>query len=296
MKRSSAVFFIFSILVFSGCVRYYKTSYLQNYFSKPTEQINQLISKAESDYKSKREIYDAVIPYVPDTNMQPYPLLQNNLNEMKSSIDTMKNHRTSIIEIQNEFGRISAGKSRIQSDKPEWKSFHALKDRLEQQFNQLKTAVSRYENASQTFTSLANSHKISNVNSDEIKKKLTDYTRQVTEIVKTTQSGIIESKKQLDQAAAKGYDPSEIQRRKILLSEMETLLVQIENENKIISELTAKFEKEAGARKIFWIGPGMITHTILAGIQNKGDQISALGNQFSAKVNEFNNPPAKKKK
>ena len=121
----------------------------------------------------------------------------------------------------------------------------------------------------------------------KIKNKIQKFEKNLKRSLNDTRKKIKASYKKLDEFKKRGYDPVVIDKKKIILSQMEGLLKDIENNGKEIVDLQKKFEKESSGRKRFYAGPGMVTHTILTEIQSRGNQVKALSDRFNVLANEL---------
>ena len=223
--------------------------------------------------------------------MQPYPLLKSHLAKMKAAIGKLTKTSNSVIKNRDQFNRVVGRNSKIKSNKPIWKKFQKVKDEFEDNISTLRKDVKVYENTSRAFISTANQHKISRVDAVNIKNKVSQFSSRIVTVLNDTRLKINNAKEELKKLESRGYGKKVINKKRYILSEMESILHKINIVNQEIVKLIADFEKEAGNRKKFWAGPGMITHSLLMNIRAKGEQVSGLGGQFTSLAKKFNKKP-----
>ncbi len=292
-RKLILAFFVLLIAGPNGCVRYYKSSDIRGRFNKVIKQSNISIKKAAGDYNSKKEVYGSIVPYV-DRKNQPYPLLQNHLDNMKKALDKMKGRRAVFHGQKKEFNRIAGPRKKIQSNNPAWKKYHDLNKRFENDVKMFVKESGEYSAASKAFASTAEKYKITKINSAKISGKIDQFNKQVLKILSDSGKNIKNAYANLRDLEAKGYNKKVINEKRGLLVQMEDLMKQIKVKNREMTGIAEDFRREAGEKGGFWAGPGMTSHKILMDLTAKGNEINGLGKRFTALINNFNKEPKKK--
>jgi hypothetical protein len=292
-RKLILTFTIFIIAGLSGCVRYYKSSDVRGRFNRVIKQSNNSIAKADGDYNTKKEVYNSIVPHV-QRNRQPYPLLQNHLDNMKKSLDKMKNRRNIFKKQKKEFNGFAGRRKKIQSNNPAWKKFHALNKRFENDVKIFGKESMEYSAASKAFSSTAKKNRITKINSAKISGEIDRFNREVVKVLSGVRKNIKKAYANLQDLEASGYDKKVISEKRGLLVLMEDLMKQIKAKNREMTNVSEDFKKEAGGKGEFWAGPGMTSHKILIDLTAKGNEIKGLGNRFTALVDSFNKEQKKK--
>ena len=76
-----------------------------------------------------------------------------------------------------------------------------------------------------------------------------------------------------------------------ILDSMDMILSELKELNDEINTLKNNFEVEgaaAGESGKFWVGPGMVTHTIIVDMQTIGKKMQDRQNQLQALAEDFN--------
>lgn len=276
MKKKISIVLMVSLFVVTGCVRYYKTSSVNSAFSKAERKLAANNQKAEERYAMWNSALAGMTGSSVTPEAVPYPAMKGELAQMKRSLDNMKGISDNVRVLEQQWQTISKGKSRIQSDKPEWKELKNLRGRMEEASNRYRSHAEKFRGHDTQLQSLANSHGIKRLKTEDLVAKLVDFESRMRSGLTQSRSKISEAESQLRRARGQGYSAAEIQRRQEILDTMKGLLRELEAGNSRVATLRSDFEREAGGNEVIWAGPGMKSHTLLVDMEKKGREIEGI--------------------
>ena len=266
----------------NACVMVYNTSDDRKNFSKMKKQVANNINKAEKDKAEKQAGFDQLISKISDSNMKPYPQLEDLLGKMALQLASLHAFQTQQEGIRTEFETFAKGKKKIESNnKSDWGKLHQIREEYRKTMEKMQSILQRYSESSNSFISLANQYKIRKVNIADVKKQidanLTNLDKGIDEINKHIAEswGILKNVKDQDNNKEK------IEQKDKILNKLEKIVEDISALRKELSSLIEDFTNEVGNKTEMWSGPGMRTHTII-------NDITKIGKKINKKRNKFN--------
>jgi chromosome segregation ATPase len=284
MKNKKILFSVLclSILITTGCiVRYYKVSDIKKNLNHGLEQTQTIIDTAKKDYLSKNNILKSLLKNTQNQKLTPYPELDNLLQELSEKLTLLKEQKTKLNNIKQQFHSLSQGLNQIRSNRPEWNQNEQIKRNFSNRLSVIKEHMKEYRETSNEFIQIANQNKISKISTKKINNSLSYYIKNTNKTVKENQKKIKEAHELIKLAKENSHNKNDLKKKEDTLIEMNYILNKINYENKKMHTIINEFKKEASTRKEFWSGPGMTSHTILEKAQNQTKIILKLGNKFS---------------
>ncbi len=278
----------FAALAATGCVTYYKSSDVKDYFGSGVSQADKAVASAERDLTEKEGIIASIRQNVADPSMAPYPDFDAALGSMKAALDAMKAQDALLKESRDKVNGIVKGKKTIQSDEEGYKPMLAERKRFDGLFDGFKDRTERYKKESEAFNALAKKNAVVRVSTANLEKQVQDYRADSDRQIANARSELDKAGKELDAAVAAGYDPKKADEKRALLARMGAIVPAIEGKRDEVLALAGRFRAEAGDRGEYYVGPGMASHELLAAIREKSAEIAALSKEMNGYAKQFN--------
>lgn len=258
---------IFSLILHS-CTVYYNTSDIKKTFSKSHKEVNKALDKIAKDRREKRGIYNQLLSKIPDSTAAPYPSLSNELIEMTSSYNQLKQTSEHLDKLKTKFSGLAKGKKKIESGSSLWDDFQVIKNEFDTQSGIFESQASDYNKSSNDFIELLNKHKISRIQVIEIKQQINTYLAELNQSIELLSAELVKSRQNAHAD-------------KIILNQLEEILGNVRNDQTTLESLIHEFEIEVGNEPMIWSGPGMHSYSILSDMKTVGDKISVQGDKFN---------------
>jgi hypothetical protein len=130
--------------------------------------------------------------------------------------------------------------------------------------------VKAYEKDSEKFEANASKGLVGEIDVIDTRAKLKGFVRKLDATI-----GLLRSRGSNIQAAVLGKEQN-------VYNQITAKLMLIEQERAAVSKLITRFNKEAGTKKKLWVGPGLITFSIMTQGEARATNIQKIGNEISS--------------
>ena len=290
IKTPSMFFLILFLMVLNSCVVYYNTSEIRNNFNKNISQINNIAAKANSDYKTKSNIYKDLSEFILDRNLEPFKTISQKMQSLDNSFKAINDKKKELLVIKERFEKITNGKTKIKSNQPEWDELKNIKKQLPQKGEEISIEIKNY-----TIYSNQIGNNIKNSGLKPMDK--IEFIKQIEKNQESLKSSIQEILKNVDLykvKVEKAYNNNFINDsiynfKLILLNEMNILIVKVEKANKMLLFYKKKFIDKTKNKQKIWVGENTYANQALNEIKKQISKIKRAKNEFnmlSVKLNQ----------
>ena len=277
-------------MVLNSCVVYYNTSEIRNNFNKNISQINNIAAKANSDYKTKSNIYKDLSEFILDRNLEPFKTISQKMQSLDNSFKAINDKKKELLVIKERFEKITNGKTKIKSNQPEWDELKNIKKQLPQKGEEISIEIKNY-----TIYSNQIGNNIKNSGLKPMDK--IEFIKQIEKNQESLKSSIQEILKNVDLykvKVEKAYNNNFINDsiynfKLILLNEMNILIVKVEKANKMLLFYKKKFIDKTKNKQKIWVGENTYANQALNEIKKQISKIKRAKNEFnmlSVKLNQ----------
>ena len=282
IKTPSMFFLILFLMVLNSCVVYYNTSEIRNNFNKNISQINNIAAKANSDYKTKSNIYKDLSEFILDRNLEPFKTISQKMQSLDNSFKAINDKKKELLVIKERFEKITNGKTKIKSNQPEWDELKNIKKQLPQKGEEISIEIKNY-----TIYSNQIGNNIKNSGLKPMDK--IEFIKQIEKNQESLKSSIQEILKNVDLykvKVEKAYNNNFINDsiynfKLILLNEMNILIVKVEKANKMLLFYKKKFIDKTKNKQKIWVGENTYANQALNEIKKQISKIKRAKNEFN---------------
>ena len=269
-------------MVLNSCVVYYNTSEIRNNFNKNISQINNIAAKANSDYKTKSNIYKDLSEFILDRNLEPFKTISQKMQSLDNSFKAINDKKKELLVIKERFEKITNGKTKIKSNQPEWDELKNIKKQLPQKGEEISIEIKNY-----TIYSNQIGNNIKNSGLKPMDK--IEFIKQIEKNQESLKSSIQEILKNVDLykvKVEKAYNNNFINDsiynfKLILLNEMNILIVKVEKANKMLLFYKKKFIDKTKNKQKIWVGENTYANQALNEIKKQISKIKRAKNEFN---------------
>ena len=282
IKTPSMFFLVLMFIVLNSCVMYYNTSEVRNNFKKNITQINIIVAKASSDYKTKSNTFKDLSGSVLDRNLEPFKSISQEMNHFDNAFTAINDKKKEIVALQKRFEKITNGKTKIKSNQPEWDEIKNIKKQMSQKGEEINAVTKNYTNYSnQIGNNIKNSglkpmDKIEFIN--QIEKNQESLKSSIQEIFKNVDLYKVKIEKAYNN---KFINDSIYNFKLVVLNDMNVLIEKVEKSNKLLLFYKRKFIDITKNRQKIWIGENTYANQALNEIKKQIVMIKDAKNEFS---------------
>ena len=236
--------FFVIVILFNGCVRFYRTTDVRNSVNDTERKLNETISSMESYQQDYQSGYDYLVNNRRKED-EPFPQKLSLMQSMSAVVDKLKMEQPVAAGIKKDFESLVSGfppGQNIQSNKSGWEEFKPIYARYSVLLDALNTMIDEANDIQSELRDPAREHGIGKSNADGLKKQITalinDFDRA---------------------AAARGESGAMVKQKQ---AEIKTLY----------EEITA----EIGDRSEIWMMPGSYVQVRYEAIKNKTDEANKI--------------------
>lgn len=277
-------------MVLNSCVMYYNTSEIRNNFNKNISQINNITARANSDYKTKSNIYKDLSEFILDRNLEPFKTISQKMQYLDSSFKAINDKKKELLVIKERFEKITNGKPKIKSNQPEWDELKNIKKQMPKKGEEISIEIKNY-------TSYSNQIGTNIENSGLKPMDKIEFIKQIEKNQESLKSSIQEILKNVDLykvKVEKAYNNNFINDsiynfKLILLNEMNMLIEKVEKANKMLLFYKKKFIDKTKNKQKIWVGENTYANQALNEIKKQISKIKRAKNEFnmlSVKLNQ----------
>lgn len=194
----------------------------------------------------------------------------------------MKQTSARLEELNTQFGELSKGHKKIESNSALWESYQSIKTDYDTRLEELQKLTETYNQVSNSFVTISNESKIAKIKVADLKKQVSAYMREIDKNVTELTKNIAVNQKRLEQSKRQGSSPSKLAAQSKSLDELNKILTVISAKRDELSVLVDQFEREVGDEPEIWSGPGLLTQTIIHDMTRLGAEIEKQGQEFNA--------------
>ena len=148
LKKSYIISIALCILCFSSCVMYYHTNEVRDNFKKSINQINTLLGKVYSDYKSKSSLYKELSSNIVNQSLEPFKSISAEITAFNKVYKAIGTKKSEVLSLNKRFEKMTSGKSKIQSNEPEWNELRDIKKQMSKKGEEMNTLLGEYNKVS----------------------------------------------------------------------------------------------------------------------------------------------------
>jgi chromosome segregation ATPase len=229
----------------------------------------------DRDYHSKKKILDELTGRTQNPEIQPYPAMRKDLEKMAASLKAFGENNADLHKIEQDFDKISRGKTRLRSDKPEYTLFEKIRKDYQKRTKQARRLSGQYRQASSHFSALIQKHGIGRAETQKVYRKLKQVSQKLKQQIENNEN-------QISRFEEEQNPRLEDQAR---LNEMKSILSQLKEEAKQLQSKETLFDRTYLKKKFIWNGPGIPDFQHFANIKLKKAQ--SLINHYNRKAREL---------
>jgi uncharacterized protein YukE len=270
------------LIMLTGCVTYYTVSDANKFFNDAVKGTQKIIKQAEDNLNQSGDIITGILVNIDQKEMTPYPELDKHLQRMSKKIDDLRAINSEISSKWDTFKEMSEGQSRISSDEKEYDKLKKLRGDVKKLADKFEKKGEEYRAEYSRFKKTAEENGIAEVSIKEITAKVDEFNVQVNTSIK-------DAEKKIGKARDSGQASNK--EKMAILDSMEMILADLKKLNDEINILKDKFEIEtatAGETGKFWVGPGMVTHTIIGDIRKNASEMQDRQKELQTLAEDFN--------
>ena len=289
LKKSYILSFALCILCFSSCVMYYHTNEVRDNFKKSINQISTLSGKVHSDYKSKSALYNELLSNIINQNLEPFKSISVEKIAFNNAYKAIGTKKSEVFSLNKRFEQIASGKSKIQSNEPEWDELKAIKKQMSQKGEEMNMLLKEYTKISNQLGNKITQSGFRSINKtefiDQIKRNQESLTTSISEICKNV--NIYQT--EIENAYNNNLINDSIYNLKsAILNEMSVVTRTVKEANKSIQMHKARFLEKTKNHEKVWTGENTIANESLVEIKKQIRIIKSAQAQFNTLSKKLN--------
>jgi chromosome segregation ATPase len=268
---------------------YYHTNEVRDNFKKSINQINTLSGKVYSDYKSKSALYKELQSNIVNQSLEPFKSISTEKTAFNNAYKAIGAKKSEVLALNKRFEKIASGKSKIQSNEPEWGELKDIKKQMSQKGEEMNTLTSEYTNFSNQLGNKITQSGFRPMNKtefiDQIKKNQETLKTSLGEIFKNVDKYRTEIENAHNN---KLINDSIYDSKSTILNEMTMITKKVKEANNSLRMNKARFQEKTKNQEKIWTGKNTIAHESLEEIKKQIGIIKAAQGQFNALSNKLN--------
>lgn len=251
-------------------VRYYDVKPMAESFDKTTNATNSILKKVRTDLKHKRRCLHSLKKQGAKMDNPPYAELKALLDPLRKRALESEIKSELLLSLKSKFTQLAKGRIKITSKSPDYEQVDQLRSRAESLMSELEKIVKSYKKDSKKFEAAANRGRVGQIDVIDTRAKLKGFLRKLDANI-----GLLRSRGSKVQASVLG-------KKQNIYRQITAKLMLIEQERSAVSILIKRFNKEAGTQKKLWVGPGLLTFSIMTQGEARAANIQKIGNGITS--------------
>ena len=289
LKKSYILSFVLCILCFPSCVMYHHTNEVRDSFKKSINQMNTLSGKVYSDYKIKSALYNELLSNIVNQNLEPFKSISVEKKAFSNAYKAIRTKKSEVFSLNKRFEQIASGKSKIQSNEPEWDELKAIKKQMSQKGEEMNALLREYTKISNQLGNKITQSGFHSINKtefiDQIKRNQESLTTSISEICKNV--NIYQT--EIENAYNNNLINDSIYNLKsTILNEMTVVTRTVKEANKSIQMHKARFLEKTKNHEKVWTGENTIANESLVEIKKQIRIIKSAQAQFNTLSKKLN--------
>ena len=286
--------YLVSVLAFSlisGCtVRFTtKVSDMQRSLDQFSAQTSKMVRSVDGARKQRQRILSDLKAQGADMASKPYPKLRQALRATADTRRVIQIKHRELKQLRKRFARLSRGKRKLYSDRPEWAKAKTIRNRLKPLHAELTALVKQAQNSFKTFDKTARKAKLGSMDVSQLASQIKTKINKLNQKLRSARSQVKKARSQLSSAATLTPNGRAIRTR--ALEEMTAAHKQIEDLVRALEKSTRQFEKVRAGRKKIVVGPGLLVHDLLPRMQKTAGKIKTEIAKMNAAAARFSKAP-----
>ena len=289
LKKSYVISIALCILCLSSCVMYYHTNEVRDNFNKSINQINTLSGNVYSDYKSKSSLYKELASNIVNQSLEPFNSISVEKTAFNQAYKAIGTKKSEVLSLNKRLEKMTSGKSKIQSNEPEWNELRDIKKQMSQKREEMNTLLGQYNKVSNQL-----GNKITQSGFRPIDKiEFIDQINENQELLKTSTSEIFKNvnsyRKEIDNAyKTKIINDSIYDLKSTILNKMTVLARTVKEANNSLLIYNARFQEKTKNHEKVWIGENTLADKSLKEIKKQIGIIQSAQAQFNTLSKKLN--------
>ena len=158
----------------AGCVRFYRTSDVQNTMKDTERKLQELAVSIDSYRAEHQNCYDQITAGRFDVSMKPYPQIASSIQKLSMIVAAIRINQQVAAAASKDFNALMAGKEgqNIQSNKPEWDAFKPIYTRVTNLHDTISICIEEANEIQADLQSLYKKYGIGKMNAEEMRSKI----------------------------------------------------------------------------------------------------------------------------
>ena len=289
LKKSYVISIALCILCLSSCVMYYHTNEVRDNFNKSINQINTLSGNVYSDYKSKSSLYKELASNIVNQSLEPFNSISVERTAFNQAYKAIGEKKSEVLSLNKRLEKMTSGKSKIQSNEPEWNELRDIKKQMSQKREEMNTLLGQYNKVSNQL-----GNKITQSGFRPIDKiEFIDQINENQELLKTSTSEIFKNvnsyRTEIDNAyKTKIINDSIYNLKSTILNEMSAVTRIAEEANKNLRMYKGRFLEKTKNQEKIWTGENTLANESLVEIKKQIGIIQNAQAQFNTLSKKLN--------
>ena len=289
LKKLYIISIALCILCLSSCVMYYNTNEVRDNFNKSINQINTLSGNVYSDYKSKSSLYKELASNIVNQSLEPFNSISVEKTAFYQAYKAIGTKKSEVLSLNKRLEKMTSGKSKIQSNEPEWNELRDIKKQMSQKRKEMNTLLGQYNKVSNQL-----GNKITQSGFRPIDKiEFIDQINENQELLKTSTSEIFKNvnsyRTEIDNAyKTKIINDSIYDLKSTILNKMTVLASTVKEANNSLLLYNARFQEKTKNHEKVWIGENTLADKSLKEIKKQIGIIQSAQAQFNTLSKKLN--------
>ena len=289
LKKPYVISIALCILCLSSCVMYYHTNEVRDNFNKSINQINTLSGNVYSDYKSKSSLYKELASNIVNQSLEPFNSISVERTAFNQAYKAIGEKKSEVLSLNKRLEKMTSGKSKIQSNEPEWNELRDIKKQMSQKREEMNTLLGQYNKVSNQL-----GNKITQSGFRPIDKiEFIDQINENQELLKTSTSEIFKNvnsyRTEIDNAyKTKIINDSIYDLKSTILNKMTVLARTVKEANNSLLIYNARFQEKTKNHEKVWIGENTLADKSLKEIKKQIGIIQSAQAQFNTLSKKLN--------
>ena len=259
------------LFVIVGCSFYVETSKVRGMYDDAQDDVSEKIEDIKEDFAQRNKMILSITSQIPNSQITPYPILNDKLAEMNKSIDDLEKAQFRMLSLRKTFDKLSEGRKRFQSDQPEWTRHKRVEDGYKKIWNEMRSITNDYSRSAESFNDISEKY-LRKVDVKEVRSYINEFLSNFDSEIKDFQF-------KLDKRRSNSNNSNQSSKESTF-QEIDQILDKMKNKREIIESILNKFNLEVGDEEEFMTGPGLKTYTIT-------NDLVEISNEFSSHIDQL---------